>query len=176
MKALLPWLAVWVSVGMAFAGESALTKTYQPLSGLGAGDIRIVEVSCHDWHGHSTQPTQIGLISARNVPPTNNPKEAKDDLNLASLCGLHFSAGDIEFTSELTLDATAFKVAKEHDIPREDILKASLECLRRCLPPKLLKTPVTLKASKEHQAWMGKIVAGFNAHDRKKVFFVPPEA
>lgn len=171
----MPFLAVWSSVGMALAGESALTKTYQPLEGLGNVKIHIVEVTCHDWYGHGSQPTAIGLISARNVPPTNNPKEAKEDLNLASLCGLRFSAGDIEFTEEVTLDATAFKITPELGYPREDVLKASLECLRRCLPPKLMKTPLTLKTSKEHQGWMGKIIAGFNAHDRKKVFFVPPE-
>src|SRR5688572_28365602 len=93
MKNYLTTLLILTSV--AFAGESALTVTYQPLDGLGAGTIHVTQVTCHDWYSHSGRPTQIDLISAPNVPPTNNPKEARENLNLASACGLWFGAGDI---------------------------------------------------------------------------------
>jgi hypothetical protein len=43
--------------------------------------------------------------------------------------------------------------------------------LRRCLPEKLLKTPVTLKCNDADREWMSKIVTDFNAHDRAKVFW-----
>lgn len=158
---------------IAMAGESGLTRTFQPLDGLGSGSIHIVEVVCHDWYSHSGQATAIALVSARNVPPTNNPKEATENINLASACGLHFSTGDLEEKPGLRLDARAFVIPKSFEHPREDILKASLECLRRCLPASLMKTPVILTATPENREWMGKIVDEFNRHNRKKMFFVP---
>ena len=56
---------------------------------------------------------------------------------------------------------------------RDEIICASLECLRRCLPDQLLKTPVTLEANNADREWMTKIIIKFNAHDRAKVFFTP---
>ncbi len=152
-----------------------LTATFQPLDGLGSGTIKIVEVNCHDWYGMSGQPTSIGLISSPNVPPTNNPEQAKEDLNLASVCGLRFSCGDIDTTLELTLDATAFSVSQRFGHSREHILRASLECLRRCLPEKLRRTALTLKVADDNRDWMAELIAEFNAHDRTKVFFTPAE-
>src|SRR2546422_959555 len=109
--------AVTISVLLAatywlLGGESSLTTTYQPLDGLGSGAITISQVACHDWYSHSGQPTAIGLISAPNVPPTNNPKRATENLNLASVCGVRFGCGDIETTRELTLDATGFAIPR----------------------------------------------------------------
>ncbi len=175
MKPLLAFSVLFISISSLMAGESGLTKTYQPLDALGADGIRIVEVTCHDWYGTSIYPTAIGLISARNVPPTNNPKEAKEDLNIASVCGLRFSCGDTDEAKDLTLDATAFVITERFGHPKEHILRASLECLRRCLPKTWLKAPLILKASKKDAAWMGQIVQEFNKHDRKKVFFAPPQ-
>lgn len=37
----------------ALGGESSLTITYQPLDGLGSGEITITQVTCHDWYSHS---------------------------------------------------------------------------------------------------------------------------
>ncbi len=172
--------AVAISVLVAsahwlWAGESSLTTTYQPLDGLGSGSIIISQVACHDWYSHNGQPTAIGLISAQNIPPTNNPKHATENLNLASAYGVRFGCGEIETTRELTLDATGFAIPKRFDHPREQIVRACLECLRLCLPKELRDTPVTLKASDPNKAWLSEIVREFNAHDRKKVFFNPPE-
>jgi hypothetical protein len=159
---------------LLLGGESSLTTTYQPLDGLRSGAIIITQVACHDWYSHSGQPTAISLISAPNVPPTNNPKEATENLNLASACGFRFGCGDIDATRELTFDATDFEIPKRFDHPREQIVRACLECLRRCLPEKLLNTPVMLKASESEKEWLSKIVSEFNTHDRRKVFFIPP--
>ena len=170
------FLAALILTQAAFSGESSLTVTYQPLDGLGSGSIRIAQVTCHDWYSHSGQATQLGLISAPNVPPTNNPKEATENINLASVCGLGFGSSDLGDTKaalELNMDATRFKVPKRFDHPREDIIRAALECFRLCLPERLQKTPVTLTCGETDKPWMEKIVSEFNAHDRTKVFFPP---
>jgi hypothetical protein len=169
-------VAALILAHAAFAGESSLTVTYQPLDGLGSGSIHIAQVTCHDWYSHSGQTTQLGLISAPNVPPTNNRKEATENLNLASVCGLGFGSsdlGDTKATLELTMVATGFNVPERFGHPREDIIRASLECLRLCLPERLKKTAVTLTCREADKPWMEKIVSEFNAHDRTKVFFTP---
>ncbi len=161
----------------AFAGESMLTTTYQPLDGLGSGEIVIVAATCHDWYSHSGQPTAIGLISAPNVPPTNNAKQATANLNLASLSGLQFETSDIGNPSaplELFLNATHFKDSKS-GYAREDIIRASLECLRRCLPKQMQNTPLTLQAAEADKKWLSEIVREFNSHDRSKTFYTPRE-
>jgi hypothetical protein len=160
------------------AGESSLTLTFQPLDGLGSGEITISSVTCHDWYSHSGQATAIGLISAPNIPPTNNPKEATENLNIASVCGVHFYTSDIgdpKAALELTMDGTKFVIPGRFGHPREKIIRSCLECLRRCLPEKLSRTPLTLKTSEADKIWMNEIVREFNAHDRKKVFYTPPE-
>ena len=161
----------------ALGGESSLTITYQPLDGLGSGEIAISQVTCHDWNSHSGTATAIGLISAPNVPPTNNPAKGTENLNLASICGVRFYASDIgdpQAAPELTLDATKFVILKRLGHSRENIIRSCLECLRRCLPEKLRDTPVTLKAADSDKPWLSEIVREFNAHDRRKVFHTPP--
>lgn len=163
---------------LMLGGESSLTTTFQPLDGLGSGKITICPVTCHDWFSHSGQATAIGLISTRNVPPTNNPEKATEDLNLASVCGVLFNASDIgdpDAALELTMDVTKFAVSKRFSHPRENIIRSCLECLRRCLPEKLLRTPLTLKAREQDKAWLAEIVKEFNAHDRSKVYYTPPQ-
>ena len=63
----------------------------------------------------------------------------------------------------------------DRGFPREEILRASLECLRRVLPTKLLKTELTFTASPENREWMGKIVSEFNHFDRSKEFYKAKE-
>lgn len=161
---------------VAMAGESTLTTTYQPLAGLGSGGITIVPVTCHHWYSHSAS-SAVDLIAVKNVPPTDNPSQATDDLNLASVCGIRFSTSDlgaIGVPLEITLDLSKFMIPKRYAYPREEIVRSSLECLRRCLPKKLFKTPVTLKASNPDKKWMSMIVDEFNSHDRSKVFPTSP--
>lgn len=173
-------LSISVLIAMTLAamgGESSLTITYQPLDGLGSGKIAISQVTCHDWYSHGSATTAIGLISAPNVLPTNNPKEATENLNLASACDVKFYASDIgdpKAALELTMDVTKFAIPKRFGHPRENIIRSCLECLRLCLPEKLRDTPVTLKAADSDKAWLSEIVREFNAHDRRKVFHTPP--
>lgn len=173
-------VAISALIAMTLAvlgGESSLTITYQPLDGLGSGDIAISQVTCHDWNSHSGTATAIGLISAPNVPPTNNPEKATENLNLASACGVQFYASDIgdpKAALELTMDVTKFVIPTRFGHSRENIIRSCLECLRLCLPEKLRDTPVTLKAADSDKPWLSEIVREFNAHDRRKVFHTPP--
>lgn len=155
-------------------GQSALTTTYQPLDGLAKAGILIAPVVCHHWYANSAS-SSVDLIAVRNVPPTDNPTQATEDLNLASVCGVKFSTCDLgvqTITPMITMDATEFQVPKRFSHPKEEIVRASLECLRLCLPEVLRKTPVTLKCNEENKEWMQKIVAEFNAQPRTKVFYV----
>jgi len=180
MKSLPLIVILYVLLQPLFAGESALTKTFQPFFwlGAGAGVPIITEVTCHDWYTSSGRPTAIGLISAPNIPPTNNPAEATEDLNLASVCGVYFYTSDIgnpKAALSVTMDCTKFvKPPKRYGDPRRSVFRASLECLRRTLPDKLFKTPVTLKASDADMKWMSAIIREFNEHDRSKEFYSAP--
>lgn len=164
-------------ISSLWAGESALTTTFQPLDGLGAGGIRICPVACHDWYSHGSELTAIGLICAPNVPPTNNPQQAKENLNAAARFGLKLGSDDGQNggSPALTLDATSFRVPEGYGRWKEPVIRATLECLRRCLPENLRSTPVALKAGEADQAWIGAIVKEFNGHDRGKVFYTEPD-
>lgn len=169
-RVILILLVLWLPI-LAPAGEAGLTRTFQPLDGFGNDRILIEPVLCYDWYAASGLPTQIDLISAPNKLPTNAPKPI-ENVNLASLCGFHFSGDDNDASLTLKLDATQFKKPEE-GYPVEDILRASLECLRRVLPMKLLKTPLSFTAPAQEREWMGKIIKEFNAHDRSQTFFAP---
>jgi hypothetical protein len=156
------------------AGEASLTQTYQPLDGLGSGEIKIVAVTCHHWFSGSAS-SAVNLIAAANVPPTDNPAEAKDDLNLASVFGLKFTTsdlGDAKIPLELNMDVSRCK-DPEDSYPPEDVIRASLECVRLAAPEVLARTPLTLIGAKPGHQWIEDIVREFNAHNRKKVFYVP---
>lgn len=162
-------LGLWMAADSS-AGESGLLNTYQPLNGLGSGVIIIEPVTCFVWNMHSGEMNELRYISAKNVPPTFSEKSS-GDLNLASISHLSFD-GEKEKGKPLKLfmDADQF-VATAGGYPREDIVKACLECVRRVLPVKLRNTPLTFSASAENKAWMSKIVDEFNRHDRSKVFY-----
>jgi hypothetical protein len=175
MKKILTILPILMAASIAFAGESALTTTYQPLDGLGTGVVTVVQVTCHHWYANSVG-SAIDLIDARNVPPTDNPSEATEDLNLASRCNLRFSTNDLGakgVVPMIVLDATKLDVSKSGGYPKEDIIRASLECLRRCLPEKLKTTKITLKSRDADKEWLPKIVSEFDSAPRDRPFYEP---
>jgi hypothetical protein len=152
----------------AFAGESGLLRTFQPLDGTGAGWISIEQVTCFVSNFSSGEVSAIRYISTKNVPPTQSEKDS-GDLNLASTRHIYFNCQDSEGEEpKLSMNAERFV---DRGFPREEILKASLECLRRVLPAKLLKTELTFTASPENREWMGKIVFEFNHCDKSKEFY-----
>lgn len=160
-------------VQLALGGESALTTTYQPLDGLGKAEIVISPVVCHHWYANSAS-SAVDLIGVRNVPPTDNLTQATEDLNLASVCGVKFSTCDLgvqRITPMITMDASKFLVPERFSHPKEEVVRACLECLRLCLPEVLRTTPVTLKCKEEDKEWMQKIISEFNAHPRSRPFY-----
>jgi len=166
-------IASLLTASFLSAGESALTTTYQPLAGLGLGNVVVVQVTCHHWYANSAS-SAVNLIHVRNVPPTDQPELATADLNLASRCGLKFSTNDLGAVGSdpmILFDATKFDASKARGFPKEDIVRASLECLRRCLPEQLKNTKVTLKSREADQEWISKIVAEFDSAPRDQPFF-----
>lgn len=73
------------------------------------------------------------------------------------------------------MDASKFSIPEGISYSREDIIRASLECLRRSIPKKLASTPVTLIASKSDTKWLKPIVADYNKSDRGSEFFKPSD-
>ncbi|WP_035614948.1 hypothetical protein [Haloferula sp. BvORR071] len=175
-RLLIPAFCLFAAVVSASASESQLTLTWQPLSGMGAGGIRICQVPCDDFYGNGGTSTVVSLISAAYAPPSNNPKLRREDINFASMSGVKFQSTDsYEEKQELVMDATQFRPLKDYGISREEIIRACLECLRRCLHEKVMKVPLTLKAADSDKAWLEPIIAEFNKHDRTKVFYTQRE-
>jgi hypothetical protein len=171
MKILFAQLASIFLMLPASAGESGLLRTFQPLGN--SGGISVEAVTCFVSNFHSGGQTPARYISAANVPP-NFMDRPPEDLNLASLSHIYFHCDDPEAKdSVLSMNAERFSVPISYK--REDILKASLECLRRVLPPEHIKTELTFTSSPEDREWMGKIIAEFNQCDRSKEFFKPAE-
>lgn len=176
MKKFTTFFAFLIAARVAIASESALTTTYQPLDGLGSGVITVVPVTCHHWYAMSSVGSAIDLIDVCNVPPTDNPTQATQDLNLASRCGLKLSTNDLGAVGAvpmINLDTTKFDNSKAGGYPREDIVRASLECLRRCMPEKLKATKITLICRDADREWVSKIVSEFDAAPRDKPFYEP---
>jgi hypothetical protein len=165
--------AALLSLGMAgtaLATEAALVRTYQPFAWDG---IAIEKVTCYAWTAQSRVGDALRFISAPNVPP-NFSKQPEEDMNLASISHLHFD-NERGPGMPLTLFMKADEFSAPKDYSREEVVKACLECVRRVLPPEMLKTPLTFSASAENRGWMGKIVDEFNAHDRSTVFYAGVE-
>ena len=166
------FVAAILGLGVAAAAsatEAGLVRTYQPF---GWDGITIEPVTCYVWNTHSGLDDALRYISAKNVPPTF-AKEPSGDLNVASTSRLFFDKqSGPGMPLKLFMKADEFVVTEDYS--REEIVKACLECVRRVLPPKYLKTPLTFSASPENQGWMSKIVDEFNRHDRSKVFYGEP--
>ncbi|MGC6425838.1 MAG: hypothetical protein ACON5H_02440 [Akkermansiaceae bacterium] len=153
--------------------ESELTVTYQPLNGLGSGSIFVSPVTCHQWYASSVAGP-VSFISAKNIPPTDNPERANFDINLASATGLNFSTSDLgapDAPLTMTLDASQFDIGNS-GWDKTEILRASLECLHRCTAEGRLSTvKLAVKLPEKDAQWIEKIVDEFNNHDRSKPFF-----
>jgi hypothetical protein len=157
------------------AGQSALNTTYQPLKNPANEEIWIVPVTCHHWYCNSSS-SSVDLIGVKNVPPSDKPDQAKQDLNLASICGIRFSTCDLgasKVVPEVTMDISQLHIPKNYTDERTEIIRSCLECLRLCLPELVAMTPVTIEGIDKDKEWIAVIVKEFNAHDRSKPFYAP---
>jgi hypothetical protein len=147
-----------------------LTQTIQPLDGMGSGEIVIAPVMCHDWNALSGLPTAIGLIAAKNIPPTNAPKPV-GDINIASGCGLALSY-DEDSTGRgiVTLDCRALRVPQQFSCTEIQAVGATLECLRQVVGPKLDQMTLRATLKPNGQESIQKLVDTFIKHPKKEPF------
>ncbi len=71
----------------------------------------------------------------------------------------------------ILMDASKFDDSKSGGYDKKNIVRASLECLRRCLPKKLGTTKVTLKCKDTDKEWLSQIVSAFNSAPRENPFY-----
>jgi hypothetical protein len=170
MKLRIALLLVVAAVAQSLAGESALTQTVQPLDGLGSGEIVIAPVMCHDWSSHSGMPTAIGLITAKNIPPTNAPKPV-EDINIASACGLVLTyAEDKERRGVVTLDCRALRIPLYLGCTELEAVGVTLECLRKVAGANLNKMTIVATLKPDGQETIGKLVEAFKKHAKDQPF------
>jgi hypothetical protein len=160
---------VLAAAAQLFAGESMLTQTIQPLDGMGSGEIVIAPVMCHDWNALSGFPTAIGLITAKNIPPSNAPKPV-GDINIASASGLVLSfEEDSAGRGVVVLDCRALRVPQQFSCTELQAV-ATLECLRQVAGPKLDTMTVRAMLKPTGQDAIQKIVDAFIKHPKEKPF------
>jgi hypothetical protein len=125
---------------------------------------------CHDWYGLSGFPTAIGLITARNIPPTNAPKPV-DDINIASASGLVLSfAEDSAGRGVVTLDCRALRVPQRFSWTELQAVGATLECLRQVAGLKLDTMTIKARLKADGQDAVQKLVDAFIKHPKDQPF------
>lgn len=169
MKTLLTLIvATATACSSGVAGDSVLTQTFQPF--VEAGHVRIVPVTCYDPKALSGLPTAIELITAKNIPPTN-ASEPIGDFNLASAAGikLHYSE-DRSSHGTLTIDFTQLHVTDSMVCTEEQIVRGTLECLRRAAGKRLSRITLTPSLKPTGQEEIRKIMTEFASHPMGKEF------
>ncbi len=147
-----------------------LTQTMQPLDGLASGEIVIAPVMCHDWNALSGWPTAIGLITAKNIPPSSAPK-AVEDINIASACSLVLSyEEDAAGRGTVTLDGRALRVPQRFSCSEVQAVGATLECLRQVVGPKLDQMTIKARLNPTGQEALQKCVDAFIKHPKQEPF------
>jgi len=137
---------------------------------MASGKIEIAPVMCHDWYAFSGFPTAIGLITAKNVPPTNAPKPI-EDINVASACNLSFTVNE-DATGRLvvTLDCRNLKVPQRFGCTELQAVGATLESLRLVAGAKLDLMKIEIQLKPKGQEEIQKLVAAFIKHPKDKAF------
>lgn len=168
MKATLVAILFCAAAHCARAGESSLTETYQPLNGLGSGEITIAPVTCYDWYSHSGMPTAIRLICVQNIPPTNAPQPV-GNINLAFECGIKLSASESEPRHVvIVIDCTALQAPEGWD--QLQVVGATLECLRLVMGTRLDAAGIEPLFKDTGQEAIRKLIDEFIKHPKDKPF------
>ena len=155
---------------LASAGEPGLVITYQPLDGQGSGEVEIYPVTCHNMHGHSSFPSEISFIVAKNIPPTNSNIEIGEH-NMAAAAGIKITLEEDEKEKVVVqLDLSEMNVSPEFICTEKEIVAATLECMRRVSGTKLDKMKIEVKTKPQGQEELKKLVATFIKHPKTKPF------
>jgi hypothetical protein len=155
----------------AFAGESGLLQTFQPLEGFEAGEPIVAPVTCYAHNTHTGWYLAINCITLKYVPPSLGDPTV-GDINLASLSGLSLWAdGGEDGQTKITLDLTSFKPTLGYT--ETQIVVATLECLRRVAGEKLANTPMETKFRSAGQDEIKSVVGAFLKHPKDKEFGQP---
>jgi hypothetical protein len=163
-------LLAWLLSTPLFAGESSLTRTFQPLDGLASGEIEIAPVICHDWYAFSGFPTATALIAAKNIPPTNAPKPVAD-INVVSLCGIAIQVEEKMLEKWIVvLDFRALKVPQSIGCTELQAVCSTLECLRLVAGKKLDEIELRPLLKPTGQEKIQEQIKAFLKHPKDKEF------
>ena len=154
------------------AGEAGVTHTFQILSGLGEATLLVEKVYCYDHYAHSGCPTAFGLIAKPNIPPHNAP-EPIPDMNAVSASGLVikiWESSDAASRHHLIVDAKALRIPTRFGTSETELLRATLEAIRRTAELiKLTNYHVTVRGHETADA----LTKQFAQHPKKKAFWSP---
>ena len=115
------------------AGEAGVAYAVQALSGLDETTVLLEKVYCYDHYAHSGAPTAFEFIAKPNIPPSNAP-EPVPDMNVISASGLKIkisNSGRASATWHILVDAKAIQIPKRFGIGETELLKVTLEAIRR---------------------------------------------
>ena len=143
---------------------------FQPLDGLESDVIQIAPVMCYDRNTHAGWFTAVELITARNIPPTNAP-EPVDDINLASAyrLRLHYTE-DGSSNAVITLDSTALQKPVYASATEQQVVRATLECLRRVAGERIHSLRIEGRLKPSGQEELREIVEAFRTHPKDQPF------
>lgn len=171
MKPIRALLAALLAIGStALANESALITVFQPMDGLGTGEIHIESVPCHDPFPNADPPSDVQLITAKNIPPTTE-KRPLDDHNVASGSRLKIVSEEGEDGKHtIHLDCSLMKVPERFGFSEAHVVAATLECLRRTAGDRWPNLKLMVKYKKKGQDAVRKVVDDFLKHPKDKEF------
>ena len=132
--------------------------------------IQIAPVMCHDWNSHAGWFSAIGLITVRNIPPTNAPKPV-EDINLASVFGLKlYYTEDASGHATVTINCTALQQPQHVSATDQQTLRATLECLRRVAGEHIHTLHIAYRLKPSGQERLRDIMEAFIKHPKDQPF------
>lgn len=164
------FLGLAIIASPSLAGESGLTKVYQPFDNFNGDGILIESVMCYEHNVMSGLPTAISLITAKNIPPTNWSKPI-EDVNLASVCNLNLG-----YEEDAVQKITVTMYCGDLTIPQrvagrpEEIVGATLECLRLVMGKKLDQMSLKIQTKEHGQEKLRELFEKFVRHPKDKPF------
>jgi len=126
----LPFLIFLLAASPAFAGLSAISFIYQPLTSLGTDSETKLVVAKVPIILSGSPESVLTYISAPHQLLQRGPSIV-DDSNLLSRLGISVegeAAGPGRYTA--TLDLSQMKLTRQYELTDEEVVKAALRCIR----------------------------------------------